>query len=99
MDVKAGALNRRDVWTRRGLPGSELEMPLDEIAAEHVYRLMLVKMPISDLVDLETELEESVPESALDVLSETGSWANCVIVYHPEVESAIEETVAGIRHE
>ena len=27
VDVKAGALNHLDVWTRRGLPGLELEMP------------------------------------------------------------------------
>ncbi len=27
VDVKAGALNHLDVWTRRGLPGIELEMP------------------------------------------------------------------------
>ena len=27
VDVKAGALNHLDVWTRRGLPGVDLEMP------------------------------------------------------------------------
>ncbi|WP_232686316.1 zinc-binding dehydrogenase [Halobacterium zhouii] len=27
VDVKAGALNHLDVWTRRGLPGLDLEMP------------------------------------------------------------------------
>ncbi len=27
IDVKAGALNHLDVWTRRGLPGIDLEMP------------------------------------------------------------------------
>ncbi|WP_436924840.1 zinc-binding dehydrogenase [Halosimplex amylolyticum] len=27
VDVKAGALNHLDVWTRRGLPGIDLEMP------------------------------------------------------------------------
>ncbi|MFP8891513.1 zinc-binding dehydrogenase [Natrialbaceae archaeon A-CW2] len=27
IDVKAGALNHLDVWTRRGLPGLDLEMP------------------------------------------------------------------------
>ncbi len=27
VDVKAGALNHLDVWTRRGLPGVELDMP------------------------------------------------------------------------
>ncbi|UPW01163.1 zinc-binding dehydrogenase [Halorussus gelatinilyticus] len=27
VDVKAGALNHLDVWTRKGLPGVELEMP------------------------------------------------------------------------
>ncbi|MFB6104776.1 MAG: zinc-binding dehydrogenase [Halobacteriaceae archaeon] len=27
VDVKAGALNHLDVWTRRGLPGLELELP------------------------------------------------------------------------
>ncbi|WP_418282759.1 zinc-binding dehydrogenase [Halorubrum sp. DTA98] len=27
VDVKAGALNHLDVWTRRGLPGVELELP------------------------------------------------------------------------
>ena len=27
VDVKAGALNHLDVWTRRGLPHIDLEMP------------------------------------------------------------------------
>jgi NADPH:quinone reductase-like Zn-dependent oxidoreductase len=27
VDVKAAALNHLDVWTRRGLPGLDLEMP------------------------------------------------------------------------
>ncbi|WP_430506377.1 zinc-binding dehydrogenase [Haloparvum sp. PAK95] len=27
LDVKAGALNHLDIWTRRGLPGIDLEMP------------------------------------------------------------------------
>ncbi|MCL9816354.1 zinc-binding dehydrogenase [Natronocalculus amylovorans] len=27
VDIKAGALNHLDIWTRRGLPGVELEMP------------------------------------------------------------------------
>jgi len=27
VDVKAGALNHLDIWTRRGMPGIDLEMP------------------------------------------------------------------------
>jgi len=27
VDVKAGALNHLDVWTRNGLPGIDLELP------------------------------------------------------------------------
>ncbi|HKJ58225.1 MAG TPA: alcohol dehydrogenase, partial [Halobacteriales archaeon] len=27
IDVKAGALNHLDIWTRGGLPGIDLEMP------------------------------------------------------------------------
>ncbi len=47
VDVKAGALNHLDVWTRRGLPGLDLEMPhipgsdgagVVEAVGEHVSR-------------------------------------------------------------
>ncbi|MFB6108181.1 MAG: zinc-binding dehydrogenase [Haloplanus sp.] len=45
VDVKAGALNHLDVWTRRGLPGVELEMP-------HI--------PGSDAAGVVTEVGEDV---------------------------------------
>jgi len=47
VDVKAGALNHLDVWTRKGLPGVDLEMPhipgsdgagVVEAVGEHVSR-------------------------------------------------------------
>ncbi|MDY7082265.1 MAG: alcohol dehydrogenase catalytic domain-containing protein, partial [Halobacteria archaeon] len=83
VDIKAGALNHLDVWTRRGLPGVNLEMP-------HI--------PGSDGAGVVTEVGEDVTrfeEGNRVALSAGVSCGKCEFCRHGEESMCVEYAIIG----
>ena len=70
----------------------DLEVPLDELKGGLAFGLKTVRIPVRDVPLVEAELDEEVAESALDMVSESGLLANCLLLYLPQ----LEETVEGV---
>lgn len=77
---------------------TELQMDLDEIDKMHAYGMMLVRLTPREVEDVVEELSSEAPESALDVLCESGSWACCVVVYHRDSLDAVLAVLERHRH-
>jgi len=83
VDVKAGALNHLDLWTRRGLPGIDLEMP-------HV--------PGSDGAGVVAEVGEGVTrfsEGDRVALSAGVSCGDCEFCRHGEESLCVDYHIIG----
>ena len=77
----------------------ELEVPPDQLAEEHMYSLMPVRLARKDLEEFQEKLESGVPESCIDVFGGTEHWVCCLVLYHPSVEREVEEVLEGFKQE
>jgi V/A-type H+-transporting ATPase subunit I len=78
---------------------TELQLDMDEIACKHMYCLLPLRVPVADLEAFGQALASEVIESTLDVVSERGSRAYCMVVYHLDSLGLVEEILTRLRVE
>lgn len=78
---------------------ASLEIPLNEIKKTGVISQMPVRVYEKDLEAVIAGLDEEAPESAIEVVSKSPNWFNCLLLYHPASAEAIGVVLARYRYE
>ena len=76
-----------------------LEMPLDEVKGDPLFGLMTVRIASAEFEVVVDELEAEAPESAIEVVGENENWVCCLLLYHPEVEEAVNNILSLHKHD
>jgi V/A-type H+-transporting ATPase subunit I len=75
-----------------------LEMPLNEVKGDSTFGLMAVRVAMSEFGTFIFELESEVPESVVDLASKRSGWANCLLMYYPDVEETVTAVLSRHRY-
>ena len=76
-----------------------LEMPLDEVKGDPLFGLMTLRIAAAEFEAVVDELDAEVPESAVEVVGESENWVYCLLLYHPEVEEAVNNILSLHKHD
>lgn len=93
MTALASEIDELDDWVT-------LQLPMEELRSNPTYSVDLVKLPEPEVDPLALALESEAPESALEVVSRDGTWASCLLLFHPSVTTLLGGVLAGfdVRH-
>src|SRR5450756_2199977 len=74
-------------------------MPLDEVKGDPLFGLMTLRIAAAEFEAVVDELDAEVPESAVEVVGESENWVYCLLLYHPEVEEAVNNILSLHKHD
>ena len=78
---------------------TELEMPMNELAEEHVFAVLPVRIAELDFASMLADLEAEAPESEVEVVGKSPPWKSCLLLYHPAVENDVTSVLSRHRCE